>query len=90
LRRDRAQYRRIEVAQRVLRDGWTHGIQSRVAQELGVSDATISSDLKAIFPGAIQCPACACRHPLERWRELEREGRVTIGPGPSESGGVAV
>jgi len=27
---------------------------------------------------------CACRHPLERWRELERQGRVKLGPGPSD------
>jgi hypothetical protein len=71
VRRDRALYRRILVTELLLRDGWTYGAQARIAEELGVSDATISRDLKTIFPGAIQCPVCACRHPLERWRELE-------------------
>jgi hypothetical protein len=84
LRRDRAQYRRIQVAELLLSGGWNYGAQARIAEELGVSDATISRDLKAIFPGAIQCPVCACRHPLERWRELERQGRVKLGPGPSD------
>ena len=84
LRRDRALYRRIQVTERVLSDGWTYGTQARIAEELGVSHSTISRDLKAIFPGAIQCPVCACRHPLERWRELERQGRVKLGPGPSD------
>ena len=27
---------------------------------------------------------CACRHPLERWKELERQGRVKLGPAPSD------
>ena len=65
-------------------DGWTYGSQARIAEELGVSDATISRDLKAIFPRAILCPVCACRHPLERWKELERQGRVKLGPGLSD------
>jgi len=84
LRRDRAQYRRIQVAELLMSDGWTYGAQARIAQELGVSDATICCDLKVIFPGAIQCPVCACRHPMERWRELERQGRVKLGPTPSD------
>jgi hypothetical protein len=79
VRRDRARFRRIAVVQRVLSDGWTYGVQARIAEELGVSDATICRDLKAIFPGAIQCPVCACRHPMERWKELERQGRVKMG-----------
>src|SRR5207244_4881063 len=84
LRRDRADIRRIEVADRLATYGWTYGVQARIAEELGVSDATISRDLKAIFPGAIECPTCACRHPMERWKELERQGRVTLGPLPSD------
>ena len=84
LRRDRAEFRRIEVADRLVTYGWTYGVQARIAEELGVSDATISRDLKAIFPGAIECPACTVRHPMERWKELERQGRVTLGPLPSE------
>ena len=87
LRRDRAQYRRIQVAELLMSDGWTYGAQARIAQELGVSDATICCDLKVIFPGAIQCPVCACRHPMERWRELERQGRVKLGPAPSDDEG---
>ena len=87
VRRVRAQYRRIQVTERLLSDGWTYGAQARIAEELGVSDATISRDLKAIFPRAILCPVCACRHPLERWRELERQGRVKLGPGPSDDQG---
>ena len=87
LRRDRAEFRRIEVADRLVTYGWTYGVQARIAEELGVSDATISRDLKAIFPGAIQCPVCACRHPLERWKELERQGRVKLGPGLSDDEG---
>ena len=87
MRRVRALYRRIQVAERLLSDGWTYGTQARIAKELGVSDATISRDLKAIFPGAIQCPVCACRHPLERWKELERQGRVKLGPGLSDDEG---
>ena len=84
VRRVRAQYRRIQVAERLLSYGWTYGAQARIAEELGVSDATISRDLKAIFPRAILCPVCGCRHPLERWKELERQVRVKLGPAPSD------
>ena len=84
LRRDRAEFRRIEVADRLVTYGWTYGVQARIAEELGVSDATITRDLKAIFRLSIECPTCTVRHPIERWKDLERQGRVTLGPLPSE------
>ena len=56
LRRDRARYRRIQVAELVMSDGWTYGFQARIAEELGVSHSTVSRDLRVLFPAAIQCP----------------------------------
>ncbi|TML87964.1 MAG: HTH domain-containing protein [Actinobacteria bacterium] len=40
---------RIVVVHRLATYGWTYGVQARIAEELGVSDATISRDLKAIL-----------------------------------------
>lgn len=84
VRQLQAQLRRIDVECLLYQFGWQHGTQARIAEALGVSESTVSRDLKAVFPGAIRCPACACTHPLERWRELERQGRVKLGCTPSD------
>ena len=59
------------------------GLSERQAQARGVAKVVATS-----FPGAIECPACACRHPMERWKELERQGRVKIGCGPPNQEGA--
>ncbi len=48
-----AERRRVAVAQRLIALGWQHGVQARIAHEFGVSQATISRDV---------------RHALERLR----------------------
>jgi len=45
-------YRRMLVSHLILRYGYYRGIQVRIARELGVSEATISRDVRAMWhPG---------------------------------------
>jgi hypothetical protein len=58
---------------------WAHGAQAYIARELGVSEATISRDVKQIYgPVAATCPTCLTRHPLEHWQKMERQGRIRL------------
>ncbi|HUW16798.1 MAG TPA: hypothetical protein VMW94_06940 [Actinomycetes bacterium] len=52
LRQDQAAIRRMEVVM-LLREfgGWNWGVQKRIAKELGVSEATISRDLRRLWLG---------------------------------------
>jgi hypothetical protein len=61
-RQARAQLRRAEVARLLGTLGWRHGTQAVIARRLGVSEATISRDLTALFRGSRprRCPLCGC------------------------------
>lgn len=50
-RRREAEARRARVAELVMRWGWMQGTQARIARELGVSEATISRDMRKIYAG---------------------------------------
>jgi DNA-binding NarL/FixJ family response regulator len=50
-RRREAEERRARVAELVIRWGWVQGTQARIARELGVSEATISRDMRRIYAG---------------------------------------
>jgi predicted transcriptional regulator len=39
------------VAELIMRWGWVQGTQARIARELGVSEATISRDMRRIYAG---------------------------------------
>jgi hypothetical protein len=61
-RQARAQLRRAEVARLLATLGLRHGTQAVIARRLGVSEATISRDLTALFRGSRprRCPLCGC------------------------------
>src|ERR1051325_1862965 len=50
-RRREAEERRARVAELVMQWGWVQGTQARIARELGVSEATISRDMRKIYAG---------------------------------------
>lgn len=50
-RRREAEERRARVAELVIQWGWVQGTQARIARELGVSEATISRDMRKIYAG---------------------------------------
>jgi DNA-binding NarL/FixJ family response regulator len=49
IRKREAEERRSRVAGLVARWGWKQGTQLRIARELGVSEATISRDMRKIY-----------------------------------------
>ncbi len=59
-RKLQAQMRRLEVASLMQRWGGGHGVQARIARHLGVSEATISRDVRALLQEgrATRCPFC--------------------------------
>jgi DNA-binding CsgD family transcriptional regulator len=46
-----AEERRARVAELIIQWGWVQGTQARIARELGVSEATISRDMRRIYAG---------------------------------------
>lgn len=63
VRRFRAQLRRIEVLNLIGTYGGLHrGVQASIARTLGVSQATISRDLRGLLaPDRLEwCPLCGC------------------------------
>lgn len=59
LRQFHALLRRRQVIELVGRYGlFTHGAQARIAQELGVSEATISRDIACLLRLHVACPCC--------------------------------
>ncbi|MAG36330.1 MAG: hypothetical protein CL878_08810 [Dehalococcoidia bacterium] len=75
MRRFRAQHRRLQVAELLVRYGGIvkRGVQARIARELGVSRKTICLDVKEIRRQADEarvCPVCgqAAGHALARIR----------------------
>ena len=60
-RQARAQLRRAEVARLLGTLGLRHGAQAVIACRLGVSEATISRDVTAMFGyRPRRCPCCGC------------------------------
>lgn len=61
-RQAHAQLRRAEVARLLATLGLRHGTQAVIARRLGVSEATISRDLTALFRSSRprRCPLCGC------------------------------
>jgi len=60
-RQDKAMERRLKVCHLLETYGWRYGNGVRFASELGVSPATISRDVLAIFRrpgGLVRCPCC--------------------------------
>jgi hypothetical protein len=63
VRQVRRDYRRVQVARLLLKYGQDnlplHGLQARIARELGVSPATISRDVQALLAEMRgSCPVC--------------------------------
>ncbi len=58
LRRDRAILGRQKMVRLLRRYGLEHGVQARMARELGVSEATISRDVAAVWALGHGCPWC--------------------------------
>src|SRR5262249_18500878 len=50
--------RRRKVVKLLARHGLGHGVRARVARELGVSEATVSRDVRAILTSHAPCPCC--------------------------------
>jgi DNA-binding NarL/FixJ family response regulator len=61
IRQMRAELRRAEVVRLLGTLGWRHGTQAMIARRLGVSEATISRDVTAVFGyRPRRCPLCGC------------------------------
>ncbi len=58
LRRDLAVLRRLDVARLLGKYGPQHGVQARIARELGVSEAVVSRECQKLLFGAQVCPSC--------------------------------
>jgi hypothetical protein len=69
LRTFQAQLRRKEVLNLLHRWGWVAGVQSQIAEHLGVHKSTICRDLKVIMPLMDECPTCGQLRPRDWWIE---------------------
>lgn len=59
LRQFRAEYRRTLLVREIERAGGiAHRIQAQIAKTLGVSESTISRDIKRVFRTLSVCPTC--------------------------------
>lgn len=89
-RSEEREWRRLDVLAYLQERGWYHGLQAKIARELGVSEATISRDIASILYTNQWCPTCGTLHSRSRWREQVRRGKArwtrdgTVGavPGP--------
>src|SRR5262249_35873781 len=73
-RRDRALLRRLEVRRLALELHWPeHGVQARIAERLGVSQATVSRDVAAVVIPR-RCPTCDCELDARAVARLTRRG----------------
>jgi len=63
LRRDLKLIRRRDVMQLMLQYGCNRGVQARMAATLGVSEATISRDVKATLYAPHVCKECGSYKP---------------------------
>ncbi len=53
-----AAWRRVQVSGLLVEWGLGHGTQVRIAQQLGVSQATISRDITLLMASSKPCPCC--------------------------------
>jgi hypothetical protein len=65
LRRDLKLFRRHDVAQLLLQYGYRRGVQARIAKALGVSEATVSRDIKATLYAPHVCQTCGGYRPRQ-------------------------
>lgn len=71
--------RRREVVEMLRYSGHGWGSQAKMARALGVSEATISRDVKAIFEQEVHpCPTCDRVYDVEAWKDLARLGKVVL------------
>lgn len=71
--------RRREVVEMLRFNGHGWGSQAQMARALGVSEATISRDVKAIFEQEVHpCPTCGRVYDIETWKDLARQGKVVL------------
>jgi hypothetical protein len=56
----------VKVLDRLELYGHVPGVQARIARELGVTQATISRDVKALLYSHVRCPVCDSFVPRER------------------------
>jgi hypothetical protein len=56
-------FRRHDVAHLILKYGFRRGVQARIAAVLGVSEATVSRDIKATLYAPHVCQACGSYMP---------------------------
>jgi hypothetical protein len=83
VRRFRAELRRVEILRLASEaGGFRRGFQAMAARRLGVSEATISSDMRGILGGRLEwCPLCGCGghvlngqlQPVDRDEDLDDE-----------------
>jgi hypothetical protein len=74
VRQAQAQLRRALVLHLVIDYGGLHrGVQAKIARDLGVSEATISRDLRGILAPTkrARCPLCGCGGHLDTTLRLE-------------------
>jgi hypothetical protein len=71
-RQSLALFRLTQLASLLMRYGWpAHGSQALVARALGVSEATISRDMKAVRTMVGHCPECGGPRVRPRLEQLE-------------------
>jgi hypothetical protein len=82
--------RRAEVLRLYLEFGGGRGVQTRIAEVLGVSRSTVCRDLR-IAPCATSqpCPTCRTEVSNRRWRRLAKDGAVSRGLDPRSVAGQA-
>jgi hypothetical protein len=69
LRRDLAAFRRLQVADLLNEWGLVRGVQRRIAETLGVSEATISRDVAHLLHSHVACGQCGSVFVEQKWAE---------------------
>jgi len=79
LRRDQKLFRRLDASHLLLKYGHSRGVQARIATVLGVSEATISRDVKATLYAPHVCKACGSYRPRNFEFMTEKESLISAG-----------
>ena len=88
IRQMRADMRVAKVSELLQKYPHERGLQARIAEELGVSEATISRDVGRLMHSGHRCPACQSYIPgnIERRRLTSRRAKpvrvVHVGESP--------
>ena len=79
-RTERKQERQDEIVEMLLDNGRTWGCQAQMARTFGVSESTISRDIKEIHRRGrgSACPVCDAVWDRHDWEDLARRGRVVL------------